>query len=101
MSEVVQKAGEVETRDPSLKVGASILLFLGTSALLLLPCVWQPRVGIGDFPSHIYNAWLAILIEQGQLSGMTLAHLKTNVLVDMALVWLLKHFSVLTAQRLV
>src|SRR5438105_14994579 len=78
-----------------------IAKFASVSALLLIPCVWQPRVGIGDFPSHLYNAWLATLIEQGKLPGMVLAHLKTNVLVDLALVWLLKHCSVTVTERVV
>jgi hypothetical protein len=71
------------------------------SLLVLVPCVWQREVGIGDFPSHIYNAWLATLIKQGKLPGMTLAHQNTNVLVDLALVWLLKHASVEATQRIV
>jgi len=101
MGAVVRKSEEVQTGEPSLKLGASIFLFLSTSALITIPCVWQPQIGIGDFPSHIYNAWLATLIEQGKLPGMTLAHLKTNVLADLALVWLLEHFSVATAERVV
>lgn len=69
--------------------------------MLLVPCLWQPQVGIGDFPSHIYNAWLATLIEQGKLPGMALAHLKTNVLVDSALGWSLKRLSVAATEKLV
>ncbi|MFL6300955.1 MAG: hypothetical protein ACJ71N_10165 [Terriglobales bacterium] len=71
------------------------------SLLIVLPCLWQREVGIGDFPSHIYNAWLATLIEQGKLPGMALAHQNTNVVVDLALVWLLKHLTVEAAQRIV
>src|SRR5438270_6717009 len=78
-----------------------VFIFGIVSALLLVPCVWQPQVGIGDFPSHIYNAWLTTLIEQGKLPGMVLAHVKTNVLVDSVLVWSLKRFSVATSERLV
>ncbi len=69
--------------------------------MVLVPCVWQPHVGIGDFPSHIYNAWLATLIEQGKLPGMALAHLKTNILVDSTLVWSLKRLSVGISEKLV
>jgi hypothetical protein len=84
-----------------VRIARSILVFMAVSVMLLVPCIWQPQVGIGDFPSHIYNAWLATLIEQGKLPGMALAHLKTNVLVDSALVWSLKRFSVPTSERLV
>src|SRR3954465_9695814 len=71
------------------------------SLLVVIPCVWQREVGVGDFPSHIYNAWLATLIKQGKLPGMVLAHQNTNVLVDLALVWLLKHCTLEMTQSIV
>ena len=40
-------------------------LFAASSVLLLAPCFWQSRLQIGDLESHIYNAWLAQLIESG------------------------------------
>jgi hypothetical protein len=53
--------------------------------LLLIPCNWQPRIQAGDLSSHLYNAWLAQLIEKGQAPGLTIAHQTTNVLFDLVL----------------
>src|SRR5438105_2099574 len=92
---------EPAKHESTARIAPSILSFMSLSLMLLIPCVWQPQVGIGDFPSHIYNAWLATLIEQGKLPGMALAHLKTNVLVDSALVWSLKRFTVATSEKIV
>ena len=37
------------------------------SALVIVPCLWQPRIEAGDLPSHVYNAWLGHLITTGRL----------------------------------
>jgi hypothetical protein len=55
------------------------------SLALLLPCFWQPRIQAGDLSSHIYNAWLAQLIENGQAGGLTIVHQSTNILFDLFL----------------
>jgi len=52
------------------------------SALLLIPCFWQSRIQAGDLSSHVYNAWLARLVAQGQAPGLSLVHLNTNILFD-------------------
>jgi hypothetical protein len=57
------------------------------SLLLLLPCVWQPRIQAGDLSSHLYNAWLAQLVEQGQASGITVVPQFHNVLFDCLLLY--------------
>src|SRR4051812_958045 len=101
MSPHTAVSGEDHAEGTRLLDGRKIFLFVLSSLMLLIPCVWQPHAGIGDFPSHIYNAWLATLIEQGKLPGMALAHLKTNVLVDSMLVCSLKRFSVATSEKLV
>jgi len=36
------------------------------SLLLLIPCFWQRHIEAVDLPSHLYNAWLAILIGEGK-----------------------------------
>ena len=46
---------------------------LGISAALLLPCFWHRHIEAGDLGSHLYNAWLAQLIENGQAPGLYLA----------------------------
>src|SRR4051794_33638091 len=88
-------------KEQSARIARAIAVAGIVSVMLLLPCLWQPQVGIGDFPSHIYNAWLATLIEQGKLPGMALAHLKTNILVDSALMSSLQRFSVAASEKLV
>ena len=55
------------------------------SALVVVPCVWQPRLEAGDLASHTYNAWLALLIEAGQAKGLYLGRQWTNVVVDILL----------------
>src|SRR4051794_40564294 len=72
-----------------------------TSVLLSVPCFWLPHAGWGDFPSHVYNAWLAPQIERGELPGLALAHLHTNVLTDLALQSLISNVGVNAAQRIV
>jgi len=70
------------------------------SLLLLIPCFWQSRIQAGDLSSHIYNAWLAQLIELGQAPGLYLAHPTTNVLFDLALDRLLGVLGAGPAQRI-
>jgi hypothetical protein len=72
---------------------------LGISLLVLIPCFWLPHAGWGDFPSHVYNAWLAPQVERGELPGLTLAHQHTNVLTDAALECLIARVGVNAAQR--
>ena len=55
------------------------------SCLLLVPCFWQSRIQAGDLSSHLYNAWLVQLVEQGKAPGITVARQWTNVLFDLEL----------------
>jgi hypothetical protein len=55
------------------------------SLAVLVPCVWQRHIEAGDLGSHVYNAWLAQLIVQGEVPGLYLAHLWHNVLFDLLL----------------
>ena len=67
---------------------------------MLAPCFWQRRIQAGDLSSHIYNAWLARLIEQGKASGLTLVPQTYNVLFDKLLSALLEAFGAGPAQRI-
>ena len=78
----------------------SVLLSLLLSALLLVPCYWQPRIQAGDLSSHIYNAWLAQLVERGQAPGLTLARQSNNILFDLMLSRLMRSFGPAAAQRI-
>lgn len=75
-------------------------LYPAVSLVVLAPCFWQRRIQAGDLSSHIYNAWLAQLIEQGKASGLTLVRQTHNVLFDILLSALLPVFSPGPAQRI-
>lgn len=74
--------------------------YIAASAALLLPCFWQSRIQAGDLSSHVYNSWLAGLIEKGRLEGLTIAHPSTNVLFDLILAALFRWLGPAWAQRL-
>src|SRR5579863_8563706 len=85
----------------------SLAAFAGTrwfyvvvSLLLLTPCFWQTRVQAGDLSSHIYNAWLAQLIESGHAQGLVIVSQTTNILFDLMLSGLFKLFGPAAAQRI-
>jgi hypothetical protein len=73
--------------------------YLAASLLLLAPCYWQPRLQAGDLSSHIYNAWLVQLIENGRTTGLAVAHQSTNVLFDLVLSGLYRALGAEAAQR--
>jgi hypothetical protein len=75
-------------------------LYVLVSMLLLAPCYWQPRVQAGDLSSHIYNAWLAQLIESGHIQGLEIARQTTNILFDLMLSGLFKLAGAEAAQRI-
>jgi hypothetical protein len=70
------------------------------SVLMLAPCFWQPRVQAGDLSSHIYNAWLAQLIESGRAQGLVIVSQTTNILFDLMLSGLFRAFGAEAAQRI-
>jgi len=74
--------------------------YLLLSAALLLPVYWQPRVQAGDLSSHIYNAWLAQLIESGRTEGLEIVRQSTNILFDLILSGLLRVAGAEFAQRI-
>src|SRR5580704_11005943 len=69
------------------------------SAALVIPCFWQPIVSSADLQSHLYNAWLAKLIQDGNVHGLWIGHQSTNLVVDFLLAWLLRIFGVSGAER--
>jgi hypothetical protein len=76
------------------------LAYVVTSVFLLVPCCWQSRLQLGDLSSHIYNAWLAQLIESGRAPGLAIVPQTTNVLFDLMLSGLFKAFGAEAAQRI-
>jgi hypothetical protein len=60
---------------------------LAISIVMIVPCLWHRHIEAGDLASHVYNAWLAQLIEKGQAPGLYIVHQWNNVLFD----WTLLH----------
>ena len=75
-------------------------MFAAVSIALLLPCLWQPRLQAGDLSSHIYNVWLAQLIEESRAPGLAIVPQFTNVLFDLMLSGLFRLFGAGAAQHI-
>jgi hypothetical protein len=67
---------------------------------LLGPCYWQPHIEAGDLASHVYNSWLAQLIERHQAPGLSIVGQSTNILFDLMLGGLFKLLGAEAAQRI-
>jgi len=74
---------------------------LGTSALIVLPCLWSSIVTPADLQSHLYNAWLANLISLGEAPGLFVAAQNTNVLIDWIFAWGLHSGSAMATEKVV
>jgi hypothetical protein len=61
------------------------LLILGISAAVLIPCFWHKHIEAGDLGSHVYNAWLAELVQKGELSGLRIVSQWNNLAFDLLL----------------
>jgi hypothetical protein len=81
-------------------LGQSPLGYALASLLVLLPCYWQARIQAGDLSSHVYNSWLAQLIDAGKLPGLVLAHPATNILFNQILSGLFRTLGPDLAQRI-
>ena len=75
-------------------------LYPVASLVALIPCFWQPRIQGGDLASHVYNAWLAQLIQQGKAPGLAIVPQSTNVLFDLILSALFNAFGAAAAERI-
>jgi hypothetical protein len=81
-------------------LGRSPLAYVLASIAALLPCFWGTHIQAGDLASHIYNSWLAQLVEAGKLPGLTVAGQATNVLFDLMLSGLFRSLGPDLAQRI-
>src|SRR5258708_38328738 len=75
-------------------------LILVISAAVLLPCFWHKHIEAGDLASHIYNAWLAELVNRGQLPGLWIVPQCNNVAFDLLLSAFGKIFGWVWAEKL-
>ncbi len=71
------------------------------SVLLAIPCWWHRRIEAGDLASHVYNAWLAQLVEKGQAPGVYVVHRWNNVLFDLLLFYAAKVAGLAAAEKIV
>jgi hypothetical protein len=71
------------------------------SALLVIPCFWHSRIQAGDLGSHVYNAWLAQLIEHHQISRLTVAHQWSNILFDLLILHVGNLVGFVVAEKIV
>ena len=77
------------------------LRILLLSVVLLIPCFWHRRIEAGDLASHVYNAWLAQLIEKGQAPGLYVSNQWNNVLFDVALLRVANLAGIPAAEKIV
>ncbi len=74
---------------------------LAISALIVVPCWWHRRIEAGDLASHVYNAWLAQLIEKGQAPGLYIAKQWNNILFDVLLLRTANFAGLAAAEKIV
>jgi hypothetical protein len=65
-----------------------------------MPCYWHKHVEAGDLGSHMYNAWLVELIEQGRAPGLWVANIWQNVLFDWELDSFASRFGFASAEKI-
>jgi len=80
---------------------AHAFLIAALSALVIVPCIWHRRIEAGDLPSHVYNAWLARLLEQGRAPGLYIVWRWNNVLFDYLLLYSSKLLGFLVGSAVV
>lgn len=97
MSAEIPRIPEPSFRYPS----RNHLIILVVSMLLLIPCFWHPRIAAGDLGSHVYNAWLAQLVQQGRAPGVYLVWQWDNILFDLLLFYAVKFFGFAVAEKIV
>ncbi|MGB8494073.1 MAG: hypothetical protein WCE53_06720, partial [Candidatus Acidiferrum sp.] len=70
------------------------------SALLLIPVFWHHHIEAGDLGSHVYNAWLAQLVQKGTAPGVYSVWQWKNILFDLLLLSLSNLFGIAAAEKI-
>lgn len=94
----IEVSGELQ---PWRFARSRIWLIVVLSVAMVAPCVWHRHIEAGDLGSHIYNAWLAQLIQKGQAPGLYIVKQWNNVLVDWALLHAANLFGSNAAEKIV
>ena len=71
------------------------------SLVLLIPCFWHRRIEASDLASHVYNAWLAQLIEKGQAPGLYIVRRWNNILFDVSMLQAAKIVGLAAAEKII
>jgi hypothetical protein len=93
-------ASEFALRSAGRFLRRNALAAVALSALLGVPCFWHAHIQAGDLGSHVYNAWLAQLIEHHQIAGLTVVRQWDNVLFDLLLVHLGNLLGLVAAEKI-
>ena len=80
---------------------ATILQGFAVAILVIVPCLWLPRIPSADYPSHLYNTWLKHQIQNGPVAGVEVVPTWTNVLADWLLEFTADRSGMVTAEFLV
>jgi hypothetical protein len=78
----------------------AIVYYLPISVLVLIPCYWHRYIQAGDLGSHVYNAWLAQLVEQGKAPGVYVVWQWQNVFFDLMLFYFAKVVGIAAGEKL-
>jgi hypothetical protein len=70
------------------------------SALLLIPVFWHHHIEAGDLGSHVYNTWLAQLVQKGTAPGVYSVWQWKNILFDLLLLSLSNLFGIAAAEKI-
>jgi len=76
------------------------LRILLLSALLLVPVFWHHHIEAGDLGSHVYNAWLAQLVQKGTAPGVYSVWQWKNILFDLLLLSLANLVGIPAAEKI-
>src|SRR5688572_18008991 len=100
-SRPARRCGTMTSAEGGSLTHRELATLLGISVLLIVPCLWQPRIQAGDLSSHLYNAWLASEIRHGHIDGFEIVPVWTNVLTDWILMAAVPSVGAVWAGRLV
>src|ERR1700738_4573128 len=76
------------------------LFYVPIFFLMLIPCYWHRFIQAGDLGSHVYNAWLAQMVEQGKAPGVYVVWQWQNILFDLALFYFAKVVGLAVGEKL-